>query len=79
MLSHILKKIFCIQLLSNIRYYEHYTHNRDRQADGWTDGHTHTHMPLSPPSPPEKPEALELSQSFSHNKLIKRIIKSLTH
>jgi hypothetical protein len=35
--------------------------------------------PDTTPTPPDKPGALELSQSFSRNKLIKRIIKSLTH
>lgn len=33
----------------------------------------------APALPEDKPRALELSQSFSRNKLIKRIIKSLTH
>lgn len=35
--------------------------------------------PYAPALPEDKPRALELSQSFSRNKLIKRIIKSLTH
>lgn len=35
--------------------------------------------PCASALPEDKPRALELSQSFSRNKLIKRIIKSLTH